>query len=209
MRAVVPVLELSMAETDPASALGLSAPLSLRLLPGECAVIEGADTAQLEAFADLCSGLVRLRAGQVRFLGHDWAAVPDEYAAALRGRIGRVFATVAGLPFLDAETNLLLPQLHHTRRLRNELRARATALAYEFGLPGIPQGRLADLGPDLEEPAIGFRAALLNRVAGVRDRGGAVIWLIRSRMTRDADTFAATQWARLTDRGLTAVRSAA
>jgi phospholipid/cholesterol/gamma-HCH transport system ATP-binding protein len=154
--------------------------------------------------------------------------VPDEYAAALRGRIGRVFATVAGLPFLDAETNLLLPQLHHTRRLRNELRARATALAYEFGLPGIPQGRLADLGPDdalrgmliraflgepmlllLEEPAIGFRAALLNRVAGVRDRGGAVIWLIRSRMTRDADTFAATQWTRLTDRGLTAVRSAA
>jgi hypothetical protein len=61
----------------------------------------------------------------------------------------------------------------------------------------------------LEEPAVGFRAALLNRVAGVRDRGGAVIWLIRSRMTRDADTFAATQWLRLTDHGLAAVRSAA
>src|SRR5260370_18664233 len=167
MRAVVPVLELSMAETDPASALGLSAPLSLRLLPGECAIIEGADMAQLEAFADLCCGLVRLRAGHVRFLGHDWAAVPDEYAAALRGRIGRVFATVASLPFLDAETNLLLPQLHHTRGLRNELRAKATALAYELRLPGIPQGRLPHLGPDdglpgmLTPACVGSRRRLL------------------------------------------------
>ena len=227
MRAVVPVLELSMAEAN-GSALGLRAPLSLQLLPGECAVIEGADAAQLEAFADLCSGLVALRAGQVRFLGHDWAAMPDEYAAALRGRIGRVFATVAWLPFLDAETNLLLPQLHHTGSQRDELRAKATALACEFGLPGIPQGRLADLAPEdalrgmliraflgepvlvlLEEPAIEFRTALLNRIASIRDRGGAVIWLIRSRMTHSADTFVATQWARLTDHGLTAVRSAA
>jgi phospholipid/cholesterol/gamma-HCH transport system ATP-binding protein len=226
MRAIVPVLELSMAETDPASALGLSAPLSLQLLPGECAVIEGADTAQLEAFADLCSGLVRLRAGQVRFLGHDWAAAPDEYAAALRGRIGRVFATAAWLPFLDAETNLLLPQLHHSGRLRNELRASATALACEFGLPGIPQGRLADLAPDdvlramlvrallgdpilllLEEPASEVRATLLNRIASVCDRSGAVIWFTRSRRARDARAFAATRWLRLTDHGLTAVRS--
>jgi phospholipid/cholesterol/gamma-HCH transport system ATP-binding protein len=226
MRAVVPVLELSTAEADPASALGLSAPLSLRLLPGECAIIEGADMAQLEAFADLCSGLVRLRAGHVRFLGHDWAAVPDEYAAALRGRIGRVFATVAWLPFLDAETNLLLPQLHHSRGPRNELQAEATALACEFGLPGIPQGRLADLAPDdalrailvrallgepmlllLEGPASEFRTTLLNRIASVCDRGGAVIWLMRSRMARDARAFAATRWLRLTDHGLTAVRS--
>jgi phospholipid/cholesterol/gamma-HCH transport system ATP-binding protein len=217
-----------MAETGPVSALGLSAPLSLRLLPGECAVIEGADTAQLEAFADLCSGLVRLRTGHVRFLGHDWAALPDEFAAALRGRIGRVFGTIASLPFLDAETNLLLSQLHHTRYVRDELRAEATALAYEFGLPGIPQGRLGDLAPEdalrgmliraflgepmlllLEEPAIGFRAALLNRIAGIRDRGGGVIWLIRSRMTRDAQPFGATQWLRLTENGFAAVRSAA
>ena len=228
MRGVVPVLDLSMAETDPSSALGVSAPLSLQLLPGECAVIEGADAAQLEAFADLCSGLVPLRKGHVRFLGHDWSAVPDEYAAALRGRIGRVFGTIASLPFLDAETNLLLPQLHHTGRQRDELRAQATALAYEFGLPGIPQGRLADLALGdafrgmmvraflgepmlllLEDPASEFHATLLNRIASVRDRSGAVMWLMRSRMGRDARAFAATRWLRLTNQGLAAVRSAA
>src|SRR5260370_12540249 len=98
MRAVVPVLELSMAETDPASALGLSAPLSLRLLPGECAIIEGADMAQLEAFADLCCGLVRLRAGHVRFLRHAWAAGPDTYPPALRCRVRRLFPTPPPLP---------------------------------------------------------------------------------------------------------------
>ena len=203
----------------------MSTELSLRLLPGECVVIEGADVAQLDAFADLCSGLIALRAGQVRFLGYDWSAVPHDFAAALRGRIGRVFASGGWVPFLDAETNILLPQLHHTRRGLSELQAEGIALAHEFGLPGLPCGRITDLSSDdvaramlvrafLGEPRlvlvvepVAVGSALLNRVAGMRDRYGAIVLLVRYRSVQDAWASAATQWLRLTDQGLGAVRS--
>src|SRR5258707_14122874 len=108
MKTVDATLELLMAEAVSASGLGVTAPLSLQLLPGDCIVIEGADAGQLGAFADLCSGLVPLRAGQVKCSGHDWADLPHDFAAALRGRIGRVFTTGGWLSFLDAEPNILL-----------------------------------------------------------------------------------------------------
>jgi phospholipid/cholesterol/gamma-HCH transport system ATP-binding protein len=232
VRNVAPVLELLQAETVPTSGLGVSAPISLRLMPGDCAVIEGADAAQLDAFADLCSGVVPLRRGQARFLGRDWATLPHEYAAALRGRIGRAFGAGGWLPFLDAETNILLAQLHHTRRERDDLRAEATVLAQGFGLPGIPQGRLTGLSPGdlvramlvraflgepllvlLEEPAGNVYArlgtAVLNRMAAVRDRGGAVVWLSRTRLTRASHAFPASQWLRITGQGLIEIRAAA
>jgi len=71
------------------SELGVNAPMSFRLLPGECVVVEGTDKAQLHALAHLCLGLVDLRSGNIRFLGHEWVALPHNFAAALRGRIGR------------------------------------------------------------------------------------------------------------------------
>src|SRR3954452_22364535 len=107
MRSAIPVLELVMAQVEHFQDLGISAPLSLRLLSGECALIEGSDVAQLAVFADLCSGLINLRSGNVRFVGRDWSDLSHDYAAAVRSRIGRVFATGGWLPFLDMESNIL------------------------------------------------------------------------------------------------------
>jgi len=227
MQGEVPILELLMAEADAAFDLGVVAPLSLRLLPGECIVIEAGDSAQLDTFADLCSGLVPLRAGQVRCLDHDWTDLSHIYAAALRGRISRVFDGDIGLPFLDAEANILLPQLHHTNEEKSELRVRAAALAQEFGLPGLPVGRLADRAPAdvaramlvrallgepvllfLHDPVPTLRAAVLNRVATLLDRGSAVVWLAKTGTARDGYSYAATQWLRLTEQGLTLAKPA-
>src|SRR3954452_2505185 len=225
MRSAVPVLQLAMVQVGNFQDLGVNAPLSLSLLSGECALIEGSDAAQLAAFADLCSGLITLNSGNVRFTGRDWSDLPHDYAAALRGRIGRVFATGGWLPFLDVETNILLPQLHHTRRDLEELRQEAQVLAREFGLPGMPLGRvdtlaLADLGRAglvraflgepllvlLEDPTRGLLAstipAVLNRVAMTRDRGAAVVWLARNGFARINPSFPADQRLQLGSEGL-------
>src|SRR3954452_18454102 len=105
MRSAVPVLHLAMAQVGHFRNLGVSAPLSLRLLSGECALIEGSDAAQLAAFADLCSGFITLRSGNVRFVGRDWSDLPHAYVASLRTRSARVFAPWAWLPFLDIKPN--------------------------------------------------------------------------------------------------------
>jgi phospholipid/cholesterol/gamma-HCH transport system ATP-binding protein len=229
MRSAVPVLQLTVAQAEHFHDLGVNTPLSLRLLPGECTLIEASEARQLTAFADLCSGLITLHSGNVRFVGRDWSDVPHDYAAALRSRIGRVFATGGWLPFLDVETNILLPQLHHTRRGREELRREAQGLAREFGLPGLPLGRVdalapADLGRAglvraflgepllvlLEDPIRGLLApiapAVLNRAAITQDRGGAVVWLARSGSARLDPSFAANQRLHLGGEGLVMAR---
>jgi phospholipid/cholesterol/gamma-HCH transport system ATP-binding protein len=225
MQSAVPVLQLVMAQAGNFQDLGVVTPLSLSLLSGECALIEGSDAAQLAAFANLCSGLITLHSGNVRFIGRDWSDLPHDYAAALRGRIGRVFATGGWLPFLDIETNILLPQMHHTRRDLEGLRQEAQALAQEFGLPGLPLGRVdtfaaADLGRAglvraflgepllvlLEDPTRGQLApiipAVLNRAAMTQDRGGAVVWLARNGFAGSNPSFPADQWLQLSSDGL-------
>src|SRR3954464_12832625 len=171
MQSAVPVLQLVMAQAGNFQDLGVNTPLSLSLLSGECALIEGSDAAQLAAFADLCSGLITLNSGNVRFTGRDWSDLPHDYAAALRGRIGRVFATGGWLPFLDVEPNILLPKLHHPRRDLEELRQEAQGLAREFGLPGLPLGRVGTLAvTDLD------RAGLVGGVL----RAPVPAWWVRS-----------------------------
>src|SRR3954470_708138 len=225
MRSAVPVLQLTVAQAEHFHDLGGNTPLSLRLLPGECTLIEASEARQLAAFADLCSGLITLHSGNVRFVGRDWSDVPHDYAAALRSRIGRVFATGGWLPFLDVETNILLPQLHHTRRGREELRQEAQGLAREFGLPGLPVGGIdalaaADLGRAglvraflgepllvlLEDPTRGLLAptapAVLNHATMTQDRGGAVVWLARNGFARSNPSFPADQWLQLSSDGL-------
>jgi len=230
MRSAVPVLELSLAQAEHFQDFGVNAPLSLRVSAGECVLIEGSDAAQLAAFSDLCSGLVPLRGGNVRFAGRDWSDLPHDYAAALRGRIGRVFATGGWLPFLDAETNILLLLLYCSRGDREELRRTAQALAQDFGLPGLPLGRVDALAvPDLgraglvraflgepllvmlEDPTRGLLASLapavLNHAAMTRDRGGAVVWLARSGLAHVDPSFA-SQRLQLGVEGLVPARQA-
>lgn len=232
MAADTPVLEFvaARAASDPDEIP--APPLSLRLMPGELALIDVPNPARSTWFADLCTGLVPLTTGAVRFLDRDWAQMPPDYAAALRGRIGRVFHDGGWVDFIDLSTNILLPMLHHTRTEPAALRASATTLSRFFGLPGLPRGRPSSLSvPDraraacvraflgepalllLESPLQGYltelKIPLLEAVAAARGRGAAVIWLTNYGMVWRDPTVPADHRLRLHERGLIAMRRAA
>jgi phospholipid/cholesterol/gamma-HCH transport system ATP-binding protein len=170
--------------------------------------------------------------GVVRFLRRDWSRQPPEMADALRGLIGRVMNEPGWLRFLDASTNILLRQIHHTRSDLDALYAEAAELAVYFGLPGLPSGPVARLSQGdltragyvrafvgqpklviLESPVQGLYQdmvpALLNRIGDIRDQGGAAVWLTRSRLVWDNATFPATHRLRLDHLGLTERKVAA
>jgi phospholipid/cholesterol/gamma-HCH transport system ATP-binding protein len=232
MRSTTPILEIENAQVGLDSELGITTPMSLRLMPGECALIEAAASHQLSAFADLCIGLGELRSGRIRFIGRDWSGLPHDYAGALRSRIGRFFTAGCWLPFLSVESNVLLPALYHTHRSQDELRREALALAQELGLPGLPVGYpdeldeadlrraalvrallgeplLVLLEEPIEDPLEPLGRAVLNRAAITRDRGGAVAWLTLSRSLSADPSFPASQRLRLGEQGLTPLRLAA
>jgi len=206
--------------------------LGLRLEPGELALIDARDPTLAAGFADLCCGLYPPTEGEVRFLQRDWSRQPLEIADALRGLIGRVMSAPGWLRFLDAGTNILLQQLHHTRVDPGALRDEAARLAEHFGLPGLPSGPIGELSPGdlmragfvraflgapklviLESPVQGLHQdtvpALLNKLLEVCDQGGAGMWLTRSRLIWDNPTFPATHRLRLDHLGLSSVGAAA
>lgn len=206
--------------------------LDLALEAGDLALVDARDSALSAGFADLCCGLHHPAQGEVRFLQRNWARQPLEVADALRGLIGRVMADPGWLRFLDAATNILLREIHHTHTDLDALYAEATDLAVHFGLPGLPCGPIANLSPGdlvragyvraflgqpklviLESPVQGLYQdlvpALLNRIGEVRDEGGAAIWLTRSRLVWDNATFPATHRLRLDHVGLTERKAAA
>lgn len=218
------ILELIEALPDTRRGDVAHVPMSLQLRPGDFLLIECRSTSWSANFADICSGLCPLRRGAVRFFDRDWTEVSDEYSAALRGRIGRVFSDGGWLSFLDIETNILLPQMHHTGRSISELYAASAALANDFGLPGLPVGppskvSMSDLlcasyvraflGEPLliilEDPLkthVGFVPALLNTIMRACTRGAAVLWLSPGDVVLFDRSAPATARLRLTERGL-------
>jgi len=231
MMAAYPILTLSNVRS--VDLFGrLAGALDLQLEPGDLALVDARDLPLASGFADLCCGLHRPADGEVRFLQRDWSRQPAEMADALRGLIGRVMSNPGWLRFLDATTNVLLQQIHHTRLDLDALREDAARLATHFGLPGLPNGPIAELSPGdlmrvgfvrafvgepklviLESPVQGLYQdmvpALLNRLWEVRDRGGAAIWLTRSRMIWDNPLFPATHRLRLDHLGLSRIKAAA
>jgi phospholipid/cholesterol/gamma-HCH transport system ATP-binding protein len=221
----VPVLDLAAARPQLGPDEAPASEIDLRLMAGEFALVDARHSARPTWLADLCSGLAPLATGRARFLGRDWSVVPPDYADALRGRIGRVFFSGSWIGFMDVATNILLPQLHHTRDDPNELRERATALCCAFGLPGLPLVRPGELAAGdlaraacvraflgdpalvlLESPVQGRFAnlmpPLLNALAAARDGGAAAVWFTRSDLVwRDASV-PATMRLRLGERGL-------
>ena len=181
--------------------------VSLRLGPGELALVRLERGVVRLPLADAAEGLAEHYDGTTAFLGRDWRSVPAREGAVLRGRIGRVFDSVGvgavgtgWVSHLDVDENVMLAQLHHTRRPSAEVEAEAAKLARMFGLPGLPRGRPAQarvtdlqrascvrafLGaPDLvllERPAQGvypdIMPPLINAVRSARARGAAVVWL--------------------------------
>ncbi len=202
--------------------------IDFNLEPGELALVNARDLGLVSAFGDLCCGLHGIDSGTVRFLDQDWAGQPRDRADALRGHIGRILARPAWLDFIDAAENILLGRLYHTRRAAATLQTEAAELARHFGMPGLPTGPISALSPDdlaraglvraflgtpklviLESPVQGaFSAiipALLNRLAMLRDAGGAAVWLTRSRMVWENRTLPASHRWRLDHTGLTRI----
>ena len=202
--------------------------VDFRVGRGELALVDARHSLRPAWLADLCCGLLPLSGGSVRFLGHDWSAMPQDYAAALRGRIGRVFQSGNWIDFMDVATNILLSQLHHTRDDPIDLRERAVALSCAFGLPGLPLVRPGDLAASdlaraacvraflgdpelilLESPVQGrfnsLIAPVLDALAAARDRGAAAIWFTRSDLVWHDLSFPATHRLRLGERGLVPV----
>lgn len=198
----------------------------LELEPRDMALVDARDVPLASGFTDLCCGLNAPLEGNVRFLGRDWARQPRRVADALRGLIGRVLYHPGWFHFLDADSNVFLQQLYHTRADIRDLRAQATKLALHFGLPGLPVGPIAGLSQSdlirlglirtflgsprlviLESPVQGLHRdivpPLLNTLLELRDRGGAAIWLTRSRMIWDSIQFPATRRFTIDHLGLT------
>ena len=194
--------------------------LNLSVCSGDLVLMRLARLEQTSTFADACAGLNRPATGAVYFLGRNWPELPPDQANALRGRIGRVFRTGNWINHLALMENILLSQLHHTRRSARQLRDEAAVLAAQFGLPGVPLGlpgnsTAADLQRAacvraflgrpalilLEEPTAGIYleiiSALMNAVRQARERGGAVIWLTRKNLIWNDQTLPATQRYRL------------
>jgi phospholipid/cholesterol/gamma-HCH transport system ATP-binding protein len=208
-------------------------PMDLALAAGELALIDAPDSGLAAAFADLCAGLLAPSAGTVRFLDRDWAELTADAAAALRGRIGRVFGDGGWVPHLDVATNVVLAALHHTRRPEAALRERAAELAIAFGLPGLPLVRPAQLLPAdlaraacvrallteprlllLESPlrqgqAIEVARPLLDAIARLRRRGAATVWLTRTPQIWADPAIPARHRLRLSERGLARVAARA
>jgi phospholipid/cholesterol/gamma-HCH transport system ATP-binding protein len=220
-----PVLDLAAARPQAWADEAPVPAIDLRLMAGELALVDARHAARPARLGDLCCGLVPLAAGSARFLGRDWSAVPPDYADALRGRIGRVFFSGSWIGFMDVATNILLPQLHHTRDDPSELRERATALCCAFGLPGLPLVRPGELAAGdlaraacvrallgdpalvlLESPVQGrfttLLQPLLNALAAARDGGAAAIWFTRSDVVWRNPSIPATMRLRLGERGL-------
>jgi len=175
--------------------------------------------------ADACCGLYQAAEGSIFFLGKDWSALPSDTANALRGKIGRVFPFGNWINRLTLLENILLPQLHHTRRKFAALRDEAVHLAEQFGLPGLPVGLPDDvlradhqraacirafLGQPalilLEEPTLGvypeILPPLINAIRNACDRGSGVIWLTMEGQIWNDPLLPATRRYRLTARKL-------
>jgi predicted ABC-type transport system involved in lysophospholipase L1 biosynthesis ATPase subunit len=227
-----PVLEIENAQAKIGPEGMRILPITLQLMRGDLALVEARDPELAAWFADMCSGLVPLAEGSVRFMDHDWSKMPRDYAAALRGRIGRVFAAGGWIEFADMAANILLPQLHHTRSDVRVLREEAAKLAYAFGLPGLPMGQVRDLPamdlaraaciraflgePQLlllESPLQGrfddLLVPLLEALAVARQNGAAAIWLSNNEQVWRDRSVPASHRLRLRDYGLVPVRRAA
>ncbi|MCX2563880.1 ABC transporter ATP-binding protein [Acetobacter thailandicus] len=229
-RATGPVLELNKAVPSFDESGLPPVPFSMKLMPGECAIIEVRDNSRATAFADMCSGLVPLVDGAVKFMGLDWADLRDREKNALRGRIGRMSHRSSWPDFLGTYMGIGLQQLHHTTRDMSEVVIEATQLSSWFGLPGLPvlrpdmlsetdlirascvraflgnpqilllENLLEACPADLEEAFVGAVVAARNKEAGV-------IWLVRNNTVQRRYRQLATSMWRLVDDGLVAVRA--
>lgn len=173
---------------------------SLRAHAGDLVLVQVINLEQAEAWGDVAVGLLAPESGRVEVLGNDPAELDLETGNRLRGHIGRVFSRGNWLDRLSLMDNVLLAARHHALAGEEELARQASALAVDFGMPGIPldaPGRLSRLDLQraacvrgflaepplliLEDPTYGNPAELLpplmKAIREARNRGAAVLWL--------------------------------
>jgi phospholipid/cholesterol/gamma-HCH transport system ATP-binding protein len=177
--------------------------VSLRLHAGGMHLIRAARNRWSTRLADLSTGLVGLERGAVRFLGEDWQTLSPTRKLVLRSMIGRVFSRTNWVSYLSVLDNVILPHVHHTRRPIPYWVKRASSLAQDFGLPGLPLDRpervpdvdlyrsacvRAFLGspwliildePDGSDP-YDFLVPLVDHARRAQNRGAAVLWFTRA-----------------------------
>lgn len=229
-RTVGPLLELNKAVPSFDESGLPPVPFSMRIMPGECVVVEARDASRATMFADMCAGLVPLDDGSVKFMGLDWATLKDREINALRGRIGRITRRPSWPEFLSTHLGIALQQLHHTNRPLDEVVAEASRLSEWFGLPGLPvlrpsmlsdsdllraacvraflgRPRLLLLEDPLEASPVDLENPFLGAITDARDKGAGVIWLVRNNAIWQAYRQGVTSMWRLADDGLVAVRT--
>jgi phospholipid/cholesterol/gamma-HCH transport system ATP-binding protein len=187
---------------------------------GDLVLVQPGDEQHEQVLAEVACGLLPPEWGAVRFLGHAWSELPADQANARRGQIGHLVRRGAWIPYLSLLDNVLLPQLHHTRRPYAEIRAEAARLATWFGLPGLPTGRPAEIPPAILQRAAcvraflgapsliiieslagdlgdGLLAPLINAMRIARDRDAAVLWFAQEADLYDDPSLPATRRLRL------------
>lgn len=204
-------------------------PLNLRLMSGECIVIETRDMTRGTMLADLCSGMFQLSSGSVRFMGLEWPSLDDRRRNALRGRIGRITRRPVWSNLFGLHVAMMVKELHHTTRSIEAVTAETLRLSERFGLPGIPvdnpdrvseadlaraacvraflgSPQLLLLEDPLERSPVDLSQPFLESLTEARDRGAAAIWFVRdSRVWQGYRKAITGQW-RLADDGLITIR---
>jgi phospholipid/cholesterol/gamma-HCH transport system ATP-binding protein len=169
------------------------------LCPGELHLIHSRNRERSSDIVDVLLGLADAGSGSVRFLGRAWHELDRREAFELRRAVVLVQEHGYWLEARSVLDNILLPARHHTILPEAALRGRASALAQQFGLPGLPLLLPSDCAPgDLERAAcvrafLGRPALLvlehpmafedsdlllplMNAIQQVRRRGGSVLW---------------------------------
>jgi len=183
------------------------------------------DEGDTASFIDVCLGLVEPLHGEVHCLGEAWQARSYREALAQRGRIGTLVDSQVWAAHQPIIRLVLEPRLHHTDETEDDAVAAGTVLARRFGLAGLPIGtpetlRTGDLvraacvraflgtpefvliADDTIEGMGELSVAMAQAIGAVQDRGGAVLWLLKSMAAPAARFVAADHVLRLGDRGL-------
>lgn len=190
--------------------------LDLVVRPGDLVMLQVEDTLLEQAVVEAVCGLLPPLAGKVRFLGRDWRELTPDWANASRGRVGVVFREEGWVPYLSIMDNVVLAQLHHTRRSYEDVCGEAARWAARFGLPGLPGDLPAAVSaadratanfvrafvgaPSLivvehlaARPSAAFLQKLVNAMRDVREHGAAVLWLTQDLALARNEFIPATQ----------------
>lgn len=125
--------------------------VSFALAPGQLASVEVPVLQSRNALADLACGLFAPEEGSIFVNDRCWTDRGPDDAAAMRGRIGRVFERGDWLQNLDVDENITLPIRYHHGIDPEQALAKAETLAQSLGQAELFRARPARVSrPELQ-----------------------------------------------------------